>query len=146
VADHAFNLYRFTATNASYDVTVVNYPATSDLILYRIQADYCAISSTMFLNVITSTALLSSEPAFKWTLNGVFTPGVSYMLAVYNRTLVPSPAYTLSITPRPTLNLAEEAGELGSVGGGERGNWGARERGSTGASELESREERERGG
>jgi hypothetical protein len=129
VADHTFNLYRFTATNASYDVTVVNYPAAGDLILYSIQADYCAISSTMFLKVITSTALLSSQPMLKWTLNGVFTPGVSYMLAVYNRTLVPSPAYTLSIVPRPALNLADGAWEPGSGRAGEPRRRGARETG-----------------
>ena len=64
----------------------------------------------MNVQPITGTAIIATQVGFTWRLTGAFAPGESYLVAVYNKTLVSRPLYVLAILPRPaSLSAYEEA-------------------------------------
>ncbi len=99
-----FNLYRFTATASSYDFQLQNYPSSGNLIVYQIVADNCASSSSMDVNTIASTGIIAGQP-LQWSTGNIMTPGLQYLVFVYNASGSNPALYTLSISPSPALNL-----------------------------------------
>ena len=106
-ADNNYNIYRFVATTKSYNLILKNYPAKGRLFIYQILADNCASSTTMNLKVITSTATFTKTALYQWSVNNVFTSGLSYLALVYNEALS-STNYTLSFLPKAALELQQE--------------------------------------
>jgi hypothetical protein len=97
-ADNAFNIYRFTATATTYNVSISNYATQGRFLLYRIVADNCAQSANMsvaFLDMID----IGSPTLFQIGLSEMFTPGDSYLLAVNTTGALTSRVYTLAIWP-----------------------------------------------
>jgi hypothetical protein len=94
-----FNLYRFVATTASYDMNLSNFPSpgAGSLYVYRIQTDNCATTGIMDLVTLVNPDITSANQA--WLFSNIFTPGVSYMVMVYNRSGNSPQNYTLSISP-----------------------------------------------
>ncbi len=96
-----WNIYKFTATTARYNFYITNYMVDGELRLYQIEDDECAISNTIYLGLITSTAITSST-MFSWSPDVALVPDASYMLGVYNVTHSDS-FYTVSVFPYANL-------------------------------------------
>jgi hypothetical protein len=97
-----FNLYRFTAQSDSYLFSIKGYTTTGSFQLYRIVADNCATTSQMILNrMFPDHEINTMLPVFEWSVSNVFTPGLDYMLAVYNvvtKSLSIAAPYLLTVT------------------------------------------------
>ncbi len=95
--DSAFNIYRFKATAAAHTVSVSNYAATGQLLLYRIVSDKCATNGSMTV-VYLGQASITSGTLYQKTFTGL-TLGQNYLLAVNTTASFSSQVYTLSVTP-----------------------------------------------
>lgn len=93
-----FNLYRFTATRASYAVTIRNYSTTGQLLVYRINADRCAAGGTASVTFLSSTPLASGDT--QAGLDNLFAAGTEYLLAVQTTGALSDLPYRIEISPR----------------------------------------------
>lgn len=92
-----FNIYRFTATSASYAVTLSDYNSAGYLLLYRIKEDQCATDKTISVSFVSSSPVASGNSQIG--LGSAFAPGTDYLLAVQT-TGAPSDApYRIEIHP-----------------------------------------------
>jgi hypothetical protein len=96
-ADNAFNLYRFVATANAHAVSVSNYQATGQLLLYRIVNDTCATNSTMTV-VYLNAASITSASLYQKSFTGL-VPGQTYILAVNTTARFTRQVYTVTIAP-----------------------------------------------
>ena len=108
--DNTFNVYRFRATSASYDITIRNYPltATGSLLLRRITSDSCGATGTMSVAPVTNT-VIAPQATFVWPVRGQLVAGSEYVLIVYTFTGLSANEYTLTVTPRALLASAPDA-------------------------------------
>lgn len=108
--DNTFNVYRFRAGSASYDITMRNYPmtATGSLLLRRITADHCSATGTMSVVPVTNTVIAPQTP-FVWPVRGQLVAGAEYVLIVYTFTGLSANEYTVTIAPRALLAGAPDA-------------------------------------
>lgn len=111
--DNTFNVYRFRATLASYDITIRNYPltATGSLLLRRITSDSCSTTGTMSVASVTNT-VIAPQTTFVWPVRGQFVAGSEYVLIVYTFTGLSANEYTLTVTPRALLAGAPDTASL----------------------------------
>ena len=107
--DNTFNVYRFRATSASYDITIRNYPltATGSLLLRRITSDSCSTTGTMSVAPVTNT-VIAPQTTFVWPVRGQLVAGSEYALIVYTFTGLSANEYMLTVTPRAVLTGAPD--------------------------------------
>lgn len=111
--ENSFNLYRFTAQSDSHLFSIKGYTTTGSFQLYRIVEDNCATTSQIVLNrMFPDNEINNMLPVFEWSVSNVFTPGLDYMLAVYNvvtKSLSIAPPYLLTVTPGIPAQLMSDA-------------------------------------
>ena len=102
--NNTFNVYRFRATSASYDISIHNYPltATGNLLLRRITSDSCSATGTMSVAPVTNT-VIAPQATFVWPVRGQLAAGSEYALIVYTFVGLSANEYTLTIAPRAVL-------------------------------------------
>ena len=62
------------------------------------------LPGSMPIPIITSAEIITTQPEFHWSLTNVFTPGVSYIVAIYSRILIPDGYYSFSIIPQSAFS------------------------------------------
>jgi hypothetical protein len=92
-----FNLYRFTATSASYVVTISDFTSAGQLLLYRINADRCAAGGTVSVTFLKSAPLASGNTLA--ALDNLFVAGTEYLVAVQTTGALSDAPYRIDIRP-----------------------------------------------
>lgn len=92
-----FNLYRFTATSASYTVAMSNYSSAGQLLLYRINADRCAAGGTASVTFLKSNPLAGGNTVT--VFDNLFVAGTEYLLAVQTTGALSETPYRIEIRP-----------------------------------------------